>query len=45
MKLKAYREAYPNFVYVSPSTTLKDSFATSNLNQLEANTSGEAPQV
>jgi len=36
MKLKAYWEAYPNFVYVSP-------FATIDFDQLEANTSGEAP--
>jgi hypothetical protein len=41
MQLKAYWEAYTKFVYVSPSTILKDTFVTSYFNQLEASTSGE----
>jgi hypothetical protein len=40
-----YREAYLDFVYVLPSTTLEDSFATSDFNQFEACTHGETSNV
>jgi hypothetical protein len=36
-------EAYLNFVYASPSITLKNSFTTLKIDQFEASTSGETP--
>jgi hypothetical protein len=42
MRLKAYKEAYPKFKYDLSSTTLEDSFNTSNFNQYETCPSGEA---
>jgi hypothetical protein len=42
MRLKAYKEAYPKFKYDLSSTTLEDSFNTSNFNQYETGPSGEA---
>ncbi len=45
MKLKAYKEAYPWFVYVSPFVIPEDDFATSNLNQFKVGTSIEAHEV
>jgi hypothetical protein len=44
-KLKAYHEAYPEFRYDSPSTTLEDNFSTSDFNQYEASPSGEVQEV
>jgi hypothetical protein len=44
-KLKAYWEAYPEFRYDSPSTTLEDNFNTSDFNQYEAGSSGKAQEV
>jgi len=44
-KLQAYREAYPNFQYDSPSMIPKDSFDTSYYNQYDVGPSGELPKV
>ncbi len=39
-KLQAYREAYPNFQYDSPSMIPKDNFETSYYNQYDVGPSG-----
>jgi len=44
-KLQAYREAYPNFQYDSPSMIPNDSFDTSYYNQYEVGPNGELPKV
>lgn len=40
-----WRHVEKFYVHVSPSTTLKDSFATLDFDQSEANTNDEAPKV
>jgi hypothetical protein len=40
---RSWTKAYPNFVYASPSITLKESFTTLKIDQFEASTSGETP--
>ncbi len=40
-----YREVYLDFVYVLPSTTLEDSFVTSDFNQFEVGTRGKTPNM
>jgi predicted ester cyclase len=44
-KLQAYRKAYPNFQYESPSMILEDSFDITYYNQYDAGPSGELPKV
>lgn len=44
-KLNVYQDAYPNFLYESPSMTLKENFETSNLDQFKAGPSGKALEV
>jgi hypothetical protein len=45
IKLKAYRETYPEFKYDSLSTTFENNFNISNFNQYEIGPSREAHDV